>query len=434
MDRIKQLEANRAERRKEIQALLATAAADKRNLTAEEQAKATALEADLDSIEATIKLEQKQVEWDRTSALAVDQAQPVITGGTPRAADAPWGEGLAGLAEQCAAIIRAGTGGGVDPRLYRAAPSGLNEALGPDGGFAIAPEYGTQIEKAMFDVGDLLGRVDARNILGNSITYPVMRETSRADGSRQGGVLGYWLDEAGSPTASKFQLDKMELKLRKVAALGYWTEELAQDAPALGQELFDAFVRELTFQAEDAIVRGNGTTRPQGFLQAPCLVTAAIEAGQTLAASAFINTNISKMWLRMRPRNRANAIWLCNTELEPWLDILSIPAGTGALEPRYVNYGPDGVLRIKGRPVVFSEYPSALGTVGDIALIDPKEYRLIRKGGAQTASSIHVGFAAGEVALRAVWRVDGQMVPRSAITPYKGSATTSPAVTLATRS
>jgi HK97 family phage major capsid protein len=332
------------------------------------------------------------------------------------------------------AVIRAGATGDVDPRLYRAAASGLNEALGPDGGFAIAPEQAAGIEREMWETGDILSRVDTRTVQGNTITYPIMRESSRASGSRQGGVLGYWIDEAADPTPTKFQLDKLELKLRKVAALGYWTEELAEDAPALGVELQRAFVDELTFQVEDAVFRGNGTSKPQGFLVAPCRVEVAIETGQTLAATAFLNANISKMWIRMRPRDRANAVWVCNPELEPWLDILSIPAGTGALEPRYVNYGPDGVLRIKGRPVIFAEYSEALGTVGDITLINFAKYRLIRKSGTQTQSSIHVAFVSGQTAVRSIYRCDGQMVPRSAVSPYKGSASTSPCVTLGTRS
>jgi HK97 family phage major capsid protein len=114
--------------------------------------------------------------------------------------------------------------------------------------------------------------------------------------------------------------------------------------------------------------------------------------------------------------------------------MLSIPAGAGALEPRFVTYGPDGIMRIKGRPVVETEYNATLGTVGDIVLINLKRYRLIRKGGVEQASSIHVRFTQGEQTFRAFYRCDGQMMPRSALTPFKGGANTlSPVVMLATR-
>ena len=70
----------------------------------------------------------------------------------------------------------------------------------------------------------------------------------------------------------------------------------------------------------------------------------------------------------------------------------------------------------------------------DIALVDLKRYRLIRKGGVEQASSIHVRFTQGEHTLRAFYRVDGQPMPRSAVTPFKGTNTVSPFIGLATRS
>jgi HK97 family phage major capsid protein len=80
------------------------------------------------------------------------------------------------------------------------------------------------------------------------------------------------------------------------------------------------------------------------------------------------------------------------------------------------------------------EYAATLGTVGDITLADLRKYRLIRKGGVEQASSIHVRFTQGEQTFRAFYRCDGQPVPRSALTPFKGSNTLSPFITLATRS
>src|SRR4029077_8507026 len=98
-----------------------------------------------------------------------------------------------------------------------------------------------------------------------------------------------------------------------------------------------------------------------------------------------------------------------------------IPAGAGALEPRFVNYDGNGVLTIKGRPVVETEFNATLGTVGDIALADLTRYRLIRKGGIEQASSIHVLFASGQQTFRAFYRCDGQPVPRAVLTPFKGT-------------
>jgi HK97 family phage major capsid protein len=388
---------------------------------------------------------------DLATALKLEQADLAtatvtkIIPGKDRSADRPWGPNLhadatkemreearlAALGEFGIAVYNASTGRGADPRLFAAA-TGMGTSVPADGGFAVPDEVAPGIEREMYEVGALLGRVDARTVSGDGIAYNVIDETSRADGSRQGGVRHYWVDQGTAPTASQTKLARVEMKLRKVGTLGYMTDELVADAAGLGGELQAMFTEELVFGVEDAITEGNGAGQPLGYLSAPCLVSVTKETGQ--AASTINTSNLSKMWARMRPRDKANAVWLVNTDCGPQLDFLSIPAGAGALEPRFVTYDQAGILRIKGRPVVETEYNATLGTVGDIVLINLARYRLIRKGGVEQASSIHVRFTQGEQTFRAFYRCDGQMMPRAALTPFKGTGNTlSPVVVLATR-
>src|SRR3989304_2386235 len=118
------------------------------------------------------------------------------------------------------------------------------------------------------------------------------------------------------------------------------TGELAEEAPALQAELTEGFAEELMFKVEDAVIEGDGSNKPFGVLNAPCLVTVAKETGQ--AAASIVTTNLSKMWARMPARSKANSAWFINVDCEPQLDELTIPAGTAAVEPRFVTYGPDG--------------------------------------------------------------------------------------------
>ncbi len=412
--------------------------------TPEQAARLTALFAELDVLDEkaeTIaadlvtarRLQDDERHSTTTILLGVDHASEKVWGPTLHADATPLMKAQAlqaGFGEFAIAVKRQASGEGTDPRLFAAA-IGMGTAVPSDGGFAVPLEVAAGIEYSMFATGELLSRVDARTISGDAIAYNVINETSRADGSRQGGVLGYWVDQGTAPTASQTKLARVEMKLRKVGVLGYMTDELVTDAAALGGELQAMFGEELVFQVEDAITEGSGAGQPLGYLKAPCLVSVAKESGQT---AATINTsNLSKMWARLPARSKGNAVWLINVDCEPQLDFLTIPAGLDALEPRFVNYGPDGILLIKGRPVVAVEYNATIGTVGDIVLADLSKYRLIRKGGVEQASSIHVRFTTGEQTFRAFYRVDGQAMPRSAITPYKGTATLSPFVVLATR-
>lgn len=448
--RIHVLRHRRDEARTKAKAILDKAHEDDdRELTEEEANEFDELQASIEKLEAEISREEKLLEVEKRTPApndAADDSGSSISGGVDRATLRPWSpEPVAdndrarqhardtGLGLWAMALYSAVRGLGVDPRL-QAAATGHGEAIPSEGGWAVPPEFAPGIEREMFELGEILSRVDERTIAGNAITYNVLDETSRADGSRQGGILGYWVDEGTAPTPSQTTLAQMEMKLRKAGAIWYFTDELMQDAPALGREVATMFRDELIFQVENKIFRGKGEKVPLGFMEAPCLVTVSKESGQ--AAATIVVENLYKMWARLPASSKMRAVWLINVDCEPQLDKLLLVEGTtGVAQPRFVTYDQQGVMRIKGRPVIQVEYSETLGTVGDIALVDLSRYRLIRKAtGIQQDSSMHVKFIEGEETFRAFWRVDGQPVPRAAMTPFKGSNKISPFVVLATRS
>jgi len=89
-----------------------------------------------------------------------------------------------------------------------------------------------------------------------------------------------------------------------------------------------------------------------------------------------------------------------------------------------------------GRPIIWTEHASALGTVGDIALCDFSQYLIGQKttGGLQVDTSVHLRFDYDESVMKFRFRIDGKPWWSSAQTPAQGSNTISPFVTLATRS
>jgi HK97 family phage major capsid protein len=86
---------------------------------------------------------------------------------------------------------------------------------------------------------------------------------------------------------------------------------------------------------------------------------------------------------------------------------------------------------ILGRPVVETEYSPALGTLGDILLTAPSQYKSIGKaGGIESASSIHVSFTTDETCFRFVYRIDGTPLWYTTLTGHD-AVTYSPYVVLA---
>ena len=330
------------------------------------------------------------------------------------------------------------TSGGIDPRLFKSAATGLGESIPSDGGFLVQQDFSSELLQQVFQTGILASRVRRIQVSGNanSIKINGVDETSRAS-TRWGGILGYWIDEAATKTPSKPKFRKIELNLNKLIGVCYATDELLQDASALEGIIRQGFVSEFGFLVDDAIINGTGAGQPLGILNSGCLVSVAKESGQV--AATVVAENIVKMYSRMFASSRPNAVWLINQNIEPQLFTMSLSVGTGGV-PIYMPAG--GLSQapyatLFGRPVIAIEQAATLGTQGDILFADLMGgYILAEKGGVQSDVSIHVEFLTDQSVYRFVLRLDGQPVRASALTPYKGgsSYTQSHFIALDTRS
>ena len=322
---------------------------------------------------------------------------------------------------------------GIDHRLR--APAGMSEGSPSDGGFLVQMDYASDIKTRMFSTGQILPRVTRLPISANSnsITIPAAADDTESAGIF-GGIIAYWLAEAGNKSTSSPKFREMTLKLKKLAAVVPTTDELLNDKVAL-----EAFVRlgsnkAIVKEAEKQIIRGVGAGQPLGILNSGALVTVGAEVGQL--ADTIVYMNIVNMWSRMFADSRANAIWLINQSIEPQLFTMGITVGVGGSPvyqpPGGASAAPYGTLF--GRPVIPCNYCSKLGDVGDIILADFGEYLWIEKGGVQEASSIHYAFITDETYYRFVMRCDGQPAWSKVFTPEQATtATQSPFVTLAAR-
>ena len=323
----------------------------------------------------------------------------------------------------------------VGPDISRAGPTGASEVDPTGGGFLVQFDFGTGIWMLAHEMGDILGAVNKIPISAKSNGLKIMGvdETSRATGSRWGGVQSYWAGEGVNPGTSKPKFRMIEFDLKKLMSLMYTTEELVQDAEALGAIAAQAFAEEIMFMTEDAIVEGSGAGLPLGVLNSTALVSVAKQPGQ--AAGTVLKENVDNMWARMWARSRKNAVWYINQDCEPQLNQMGQVVGTGGL-PVYLPPGglsstPYGTLY--GRPVIATEYNPALGTPGDILLADLSQYTIVDKGAVNTATSMHVAFLTDEWVFRITYRVDGRPMWTQALTPFKGTLTKSPFVAIAQR-
>ncbi len=414
--------AKRNELKNQAQQLLDTAGKEGRPLTNEERETLSDLKAKIANWDETISEMAELLEDSAPIDVPVNKADAPASGNIGK---------FANFGEQLKAVYNAAQPNRpvIDERLMNSA-SGANESVPSDGGFLVQTDFASELLKHAFETGILAPKCKKIPIStgANGLKINALDDSSRANGARWGGIQTYWENEADELISSKPKFRTMDLSLKKLTGLCYATDELLQDAAALQSVITQGFAEEFGFKIDDTILNGTGSGQPLGILNSTALVTVAKETDQSAKITV---ENLIKMWSRCWGRSRANAVWYINQELEPYLYTLQVGD-----KPVYIPAGglsekPYGTLF--GRPVVPLEQCSAAGSVGDIILGDLSQYLLIDKGGINAASSIHVRFLYDESVFRFIYRVDGQPIWNKPITPYKGSSTLSPFVTLAAR-
>lgn len=318
-----------------------------------------------------------------------------------------------------------------------AAASGANETIPSEGGFLVEKDSATPLSDNSIETGLLSRRCFRVPISENSngLKLKLMDETSRANGSRYGGIQAYWASEADTVTASKPKFREASWELKKLFAIFYGTEEVIRDASALTAVVNRWFPMEFGFKIDDGIFRGTGAGMPLGIINAGCTIEQAIETGQVRATTPILYENIAHMYARLLNSSDASAIWLINRALLPYIMMMTLPVGTGGAPVFLPPNGAAGqpYMTLLNKPIVPIEQCEAPATAGDIVLADLSEYLIIDKGGIQSNVSIHVRFIYDEQTFKWTYRIDGAPVRNSALTPFKGGATATqgPFVTLA---
>jgi len=318
-----------------------------------------------------------------------------------------------------------------------AAGTGMTQAVNEAGGVLVPPAFSKSIWDAVLTRSNSMlpycfsVPVDPGN---ESITIPAIAESSRANGSRMGGVQGYWKDELTALTESKPTFRQIKLTPHELYVFMYVSDKLLRNSPGTVSALLEkAAAEEIAFKIGDAIINGSGAGMPRGIVGHAGTKSVPKETGQ--AAASLVLENILKMENAMHVNYEPGAVWFINPEVRVALNAITFPVGTGGipgyLPPGGLSDSPYSLLR--GKPVIPIEYCSALGTVGDIIYANLSAYGAAVRGMVDSQYSMHLKFDYAQTAFRMIFEMDGQPFLNAPITPFKGSATTSPIVTLATR-
>lgn len=453
---LEELKARLAELQESAKAIQAKADAESRDLTGEEDTQLEQVFAEFDATEKEIKRRERIAAQDVRLQSGGRRTAPELPQNSGADDDDPPARRRAGvwvppvnkaerdrwgwknMGEFSVAVLNAcRPGATIDPRLINAPTSYASEGIGQDGGFVVPPEFRSAIMTKVMSEESLLSRCDQIETSGSSITVPKDETTPWGTA----GIQAYWEGEAGQYTQKKPALETSTIKANKLTALVPVTDELLEDAPALGSYVQRKAPEVIYYKVNDAILNGSGAGQPLGLLNAGCTVTVSKESSQ--AADTVKAQNIAKMWSRMPANWRSNAVWLVHGDVEPQLMQLGFqvpdvaganPTGAVALyvPPGGWSQAPYGTLL--GRPIVVTQAAQALGDKGDITFAALNQYAAVLKaGGIKSDSSIHLFFDYGLTAFRFTFRMGGQPWWSSTYSAGKGATTYGPFVNLEAR-
>ena len=223
------------------------------------------------------------------------------------------------------------------------------------------------------------------------------------------------------------------MDLEKMMGFAYATDEMLTDAAFMTGFFGSAFTLAADRLLTESVISGDGAGKPLGLLHSKALLAVDKESSQ--AAGTFTGANAIKMQARAMPRHRDRLAWLMHPDVEEQLPYLAIQSGEAA---KFL-WNPEGGLgnfdtqRVLNKPVLFEDSCSALGSKGDILLVDPYMYILLTKGTAKQDWSIHVEFLTDQNCFRMVFRCNGAPKVSKPLTIKNSTKTRSPFVALADR-
>jgi HK97 family phage major capsid protein len=322
-------------------------------------------------------------------------------------------------------------GGVQDDRLIALRKAAMSEGTDSTGGVMVPTQYAGEVYEAAMEQSIVRPRAIVLPMGSDAIDVPVLVDGTRATNIFGGVTLthvGEGADQYATTAAPALGL--LKLKANKFIASCFVSNELAADAQAFGPFMNQAFGRAVAFLEDDLfIASGTGSGQPLSILNSNALISVT----RTSMTKVDI-ADLGKMAARLAPGCWQNASFLINqSTLAEWVDLTASAAnGAGAVDL--------SSMTCLGRPIIVSEHCSAIGTVGDILLIDASQYLIgdrsliISSSREASYSSNTYGFLQDQTCWKLTLRVDGQPIVSAPYTPKRGGSTVSPFIALTTSS
>ena len=294
-----------------------------------------------------------------------------------------------------------------------------------DGRYAIPEVWNTGIVNPIIGDGrSFVSRLNRKQMSGETLNIAIGE-------GRDAGLTMTLVTEGTTQLSSGTPVIKcVKLTKKTIAGLIYVTDSMLSDASFTSQWCVDSLKSAAQYALEKYAINGNGTTEPLGMLNAPSLVTVTHESSNN-GAGTFIAANAYKMYSR-ELSSSSDYIWIMNPLVRSQLLNFNTSSTPNAFIPggSLANAPYD---RLLGSDIYYSDQCAALGTIGDVILVNPSKYILGYETDIKVAFSDHIKFDYLMGAIRVSMRVDGNVLVSAAITPAHGTGDLSSVIVCETR-
>ncbi len=333
--------------------------------------------------------------------------------------------GFRNLAEMSRSILS----GRHDDRLYRDA-HGAAKLPGEAGGFLVSEELVVELFDELLSSSIVLSRAQVLPVPDGVESRLLVVFDSSDRSSSVFGFSGQWTSEAGTTTVERPKLRTIRLTPRKLQILSAITSELIEDMIVGGGSAIEqALLAALRFHVDKSLLAtGNGAAAPLALIKQPSRIT--VSKGDTGSGSISYQ-NLIDMESRVLPEISSRSVWICSPSCKPSLLQLSVTLiedVAAAFIPALTQE--NGVWKLLGRELLWSEHLPACGTEGDIVLCDLGMVGVALRRDFRLDRSDSVYFQSDEIGLRATVRLDAAGRLPSAITPSGGGPSLSWCITL----
>lgn len=372
--------------------------------------------AEFDKLEAQAKSQKEDLARAEIAAGLVAELgtsagrRTEVTGGVDRSTLDKWA-GFKG-AEEFYRCVRGAEFGQSDQRLdsLKAAAGANQHGENSQYGYLAPPQLSADLLAAIDELDEFENLAALCNVEPSNAAFVEFDRDEYLPWS-VGGISARRRDELDAMTAQKAtKPSKAQLKPEGLYVYVEAGDELLADAPRMLNRLTVQSANALVHKQNTEILEGTGTGQMLGILNGgnSALISVAKKSGQ--AADTVVKENIDGIWNRVTPRAKRRGFWMCGAGVLSAIEGI-YQANTNLFMPEG-GITELGLARLRGRPVVESEYLPELGSENDLIFVDLQAYKIIERQSLEYATSMHILFDRAAQAFRWTKRING--MPRIA--------------------